>query len=514
MTDPLVRTLARRAAVVWYVLVVASAGSSAQIFVSPSGSDSNPGTIDQPFATIPMAYSVATAGDTIYLRGGTYDSLLTTITLSKSGTPSARYCLFAYPGERPLLDFSLMALSSTNRGIRLSGSYWHIKGLDIKGAGDNGMHVSGSYNTVEFCSFFENRDTGLQLSSGASFNQIINCDSYYNADASQGNADGFAVKLDVGTGNYLYGCRAWENSDDGYDGYLRPSNNITTILNRCWIFKNGFLKGGAASSGNGNGFKLGGSDSANLEHNVILRNCLAFDNRVKGFDQNNDRGSMTLQNCTSYRNGTNYSIAGPIDSGKTLTLTNCVALGSYGTLASFAVQQTNSWMSPFVVTDADFLSIDTTGVRGPRQPDGSLPDVAFLHLAQGSDLIDAGTDVFMAYNGSAPDLGAFETGPLTEIQVTRLQPVSFLTVRNFPNPFNPSTKIVLTVPGGGLLTIRIFDLLGREVWQQSRLCGGAGEYSFEWDGTNGRSESAASGTYVAVVTLGTSRATLKLQLVR
>jgi hypothetical protein len=38
-----------------------------------------------------------------------------------------------------------------------------------------------------------------------------------------------------------------------------------------------------------------------------------------------------------------------------------------------------------------------------------LPDVDFLHLASGSDLIDGGVDVGLDFDGSAPDLGAFES---------------------------------------------------------------------------------------------------------
>ena len=81
-------------------------------------------------------------------------------------------------GVRPLLDFSAMPLLSSNYGIVLSGSNCKVYGLDIKGAGDNGISVSGSNNIVEYCSFFENRDTGCQLKGGAANNQIINCDSY------------------------------------------------------------------------------------------------------------------------------------------------------------------------------------------------------------------------------------------------------------------------------------------------------------------------------------------------
>ena len=391
--------------------------ASAQIYVSPTGDDNYPGTIEQPLKSITAAVSSAQAGDTIFVRGGVY-SLTTTISISKSGSEGNRYYLLSYQDERPVLDFSSMLVGSSNRGIRLSGSYWYIKGIDIKGAGDNGMNMSGSNNIIEFCSFYENRDTGLQIGGGASNNQIINCDSYFNADPGQGNADGFAPKLDVGTDNYFFGCRAWQNSDDGWDGYMRGADDVSTTLENCWCFANGYLKNGNASSGNGNGYKMGGSDDRTLMHNFTLKNCLAFDNRVKGFDQNNNKGSMILYNCTAYRNGTNYSVTATLNGGKIAEVINGVSLGSYGSLGGFVDQQTNSWQSPFSATAGDFVSIDTAGVRGPRKSDGSLPDLEFMQLVEGSDLIDAGTDVGLPFNGSAPDLGAFELGGTVPVELT------------------------------------------------------------------------------------------------
>src|SRR6185312_11329634 len=56
------------------------------------------------------------------------------------------------------------------------------------------------------------------------------------------------------------------------------------------------------------------------------------------------------------------------------------------------------------------MAIEGMGALGPRQADGSLPDVDFLKLAAASRLIDKGTDVGLAYAGSAPDLGAYEYG--------------------------------------------------------------------------------------------------------
>ena len=56
-----------------------------------------------------------------------------------------------YPGdERPVFDFSNMTEASGNRGVILSGDYWHIKGIEIYKAGDNGLHISGSNNLIGY----------------------------------------------------------------------------------------------------------------------------------------------------------------------------------------------------------------------------------------------------------------------------------------------------------------------------------------------------------------------------
>ena len=313
--------------IIIFLLIYVSNKSSVQnIFVDLNGNDDNTGTIEHPLKTIPAAVNKIEAGDTIFVREGDYN-LSGTINISKSGNSKSMYYLFAYKSERVLLDFS----SSINgtKGIYLTGSYWHIKGFCITGAGGNGMRISGaSNNIIELCIFYENRETGLQLSNGASDNKIINCDSYYNADSypdSDGSvyddADGFAPKLTVGSGNYFYGCRSWGNCDDGWDGYMRGASEVTTFLENCWTFENGYLKDRSdpGPHANGNVFKMGGGDNSNnqhLMHHFVLKNCLAFNNKARGFDQNNNDGSMTLFNCTGFGNkSANYKITRQVNEG-------------------------------------------------------------------------------------------------------------------------------------------------------------------------------------------------------
>ena len=66
-------------------------------------------------------------------------------------------------------------------------------------------------------------------------------------------------------------------------------------------------------------------------------------------------------------------------------------------------------MDGFSVSPNDFESLMVEELTAARQEDGSLPEISFMHLVAGSELIDAGEEVQgVEFNGTAPDLGAFE----------------------------------------------------------------------------------------------------------
>lgn len=88
-----------------FLSVTSVVAISQPYYVSTTGSDSNTGTLTSPFKSITKAETVVQAGETIYVRGGTYN-LTVTITLGKSGSENAPISLLAYPGERPVLDFT------------------------------------------------------------------------------------------------------------------------------------------------------------------------------------------------------------------------------------------------------------------------------------------------------------------------------------------------------------------------------------------------------------------------
>ncbi len=384
----------------------------AETQINIAGVSSNvQGTIVSTSQELVSAVSSASAGEKIYVKEGNY-TFTSNINISKNGNSTNLIALLPHPDNtsRPKFDFSSMSENSSNRGISLSGDYWHIKGIDVFGAGDNGMFIKGNNNLIENCTFSENKDTGLQIGNGGSNNTILNCDSFYNADSSLENADGFACKLDAGTGNKFIGCRAWQNLDDGWDGYLRGNDNITTTYENCWAFNNGYLKDGSKGAGDGNGFKTGGSDGKLLKHNAIYKNCIAAGNIYDGFDHNSNRGNVEIYNCASYKNGRNINFSSS-NIANSLTIKNTASLeglssDSYN--ASTKDITNNGWQNGITTAASDFVSLDINLLSSARNADGSLPKIDFLQLTSGSDLIDAGINIGFSFNGSAPDIGAFE----------------------------------------------------------------------------------------------------------
>lgn len=76
---------------------------AATYYVATAGSNSNPGTESKPWQTVAYAVSTMIAGDTTYVRGGTYNEGL--IRFRRSGNQAAPIKLLNYPGEAPIIDF-------------------------------------------------------------------------------------------------------------------------------------------------------------------------------------------------------------------------------------------------------------------------------------------------------------------------------------------------------------------------------------------------------------------------
>ncbi len=422
-------------------------------YASPNGSG-NGQSYSSPCSLSTGIKKLSIAGDTLYLLGGQYDLDKTTIS-DKVGTSNNYIVISGYPGEQAILDFRQTTYGTRGLQVASTCSYLHIKNLTLRYSGKNNLYNEGSYCIFENLDIYGGADTGCQMKVGG-YNLIKNVDSHDNFDYELdksgnltacdfgGNADGFADKQHSGAPNHYYGCRSWNNSDDGWDFFQRVTTEETVIehcvcygngpamydmrnhprydTDKAWFdqFKDGrYVTDADGNSvyvtlqqypnmGNGNGFKLGGGST---NHNVLVHHCLSVANSVKGYDQNSNAGAVRLYNNTAYLNNSDYSFYNA--NGCTLDIENCISFQSKESntfdKSIVKVSKNNSWSSGFSVTKADFQSLDTTEITAARQADGSLSDGLLLRLASGSALIDAGVNVGLDFNGSAPDLGCYET---------------------------------------------------------------------------------------------------------
>ena len=422
---------------------------------------------------------IKNGGDTLYLLGGTYE-FTDKFSINKQGSASKRIVIAGYPGVKAVLDFHKTAYGTRGITIHENTMYLHIKDLAIAYSGKNNLYCEGSYCLFENLDIYGSADTGCQMKKGGN-NTILNCDSHDNFDYQTmsgtvanfgGNADGFADKQFTGEGNHYIGCRAWGNSDDGWDFYQRVSTSQTIIENSV-CYQNGPAyynmkahpryqtdkawfdsKVGTQMTdrygnkititlekypcqGNGNGFKMGGGYT---DHKILIHHCLAVGNYARGFDQNNNGGTMWVYNNSAYANVYNYGFTTAY--GTNTMRNNISLLGKNGDsykAKTVVYNDHNSWNNGLACTAADFVSLDTVGFLAPRIADGSLPESSFMRLKEGSKLIDAGVDINLGYNGSAPDLGCYEFAgerhdPVPQDTVPSIQPegthaIAFVTIQ-------------------------------------------------------------------------------------
>jgi hypothetical protein len=426
-------------------------------YVATWGKDSNPGTFESPWATWQKAFDAADQGDTVYFRGGVYLPSVAAsgnnITIidqpaytvhGHDGTAENPVCFFNYPGESPILDCKrINTTGNYNTGLLIDEArFLKFRGLTIRNVYQRRTGVQAFGILAYGCANFNYENItvhnvggngirhfgGMDYLPGLSYDStfFINCDVYNCADTfavTPGNAaDGYKTDNEKGGYFYFEGCRSWHNSDDGFD----QSGPDVAVYYKCWSFSNGYLEGG-----NGNGFKSGGLRDSISEPGRIMTHCLIAFNKAYGL-HSLDYTGYYRNNARIYNNTSFANLIGFVEFANTdrpfhnSVYKNNLSYkdGQITLVAQYSTtgypESHNTWdfklnsypgytiTDSVTVNDADFISVIPKGLSGPRKADGSLPDVDFLHLAKGSDLINAGTNIGKPYKGLAPDIGAFE----------------------------------------------------------------------------------------------------------
>lgn len=361
--------------------------AASTIYVAPGGNDGNPGTIGAPLASVQKAIDTVPAGGTIAVRGGTY-ALTSNIQITRSGTSAAPFVLTSYPGERVVIDGEALAytpgavgstIPAAQRGaVHMSASYWRLIGLEII-RGPYGVYCDDCGNNVfDRLVTRDNYETGFQLQGDSANNLIVNLDSYNNRDPRKNgeSADGLGIKEGGGAGNVVRGARLWNNIDDGFDAWMFTS---PITIQGSIAYGNGYNRWGIPNfSGDGNGFKLGGSGGTGPAAAHAVRNSMSFGNAAHGFTDNGNTGAITIDRSTAYQNAkTGFDV----DGGSKTRLTANLAVGNKTAVALGSSSASgNSWNIGGTWTLA---STDPATITGARAADGSIRSSSFLRPANG-----------------------------------------------------------------------------------------------------------------------------------
>jgi hypothetical protein len=394
----------------------------AEWFVAVNGRDSNVGSIDHPFGSISRAQQSSKPGDTVYVRGGRYkinESEIAkrekiwayVILLDKSGKPGRSISYIAYRDERPVFDFSEVKPDGLRvHAFEVKGSWLYIKGLEVVGVQVTvKTHTqsicfsnNGSNNIYEQLSMHDGQAIGLYSVRGAN-NLFLNCDAYKNHDYISedklgGNVDGFGCHPRKGyTNNVFRGCRAWFNSDDGYDCI---NAHEAVVFENCWAFYNGYSPE-FKSLKDGNGFKAGGYGSTPVDRvpdpapRHVVRFCLAVRNKAYGFYANHHTGGSDWINNSAYMNKNNFNMLCRLKDNKTDVpgyghkMNNNIGYKSSRREEIIQIERSecdlfnNSFQMDLVINANDFASLDEKLLLLPRNSYGGLPNIDFMRSVSG-----------------------------------------------------------------------------------------------------------------------------------
>ncbi|MFL6707569.1 MAG: choice-of-anchor Q domain-containing protein [Massilia sp.] len=275
------------------------------LYVSPTGSDSNSGSIQAPFRTINKATSVAKPSTTVHVAAGTYGN----VTNSKSGTAAGRL--------RIVSDTKWAAKivgTGTEAHFNNSGNYVDIVGFDISGTGRLGIVNYGSFTSIEGNHVHHLKISGGCTGSGGA--GIVNANYTATDDDIIGN-----VVHDIGTPGACNGVQGIYHSNKRGHIYNNIVYRVSAWGIHLWhaatdvmIANNTVFRNGSASMGGGMEFGSGDAPGGVVVNNTHVVNNIVYDNPGSSittycYSGVNCIGSTnTVENNLVYGNGRGISL--------------------------------------------------------------------------------------------------------------------------------------------------------------------------------------------------------------
>lgn len=342
------------------LLLCGSVLSAATLYVSPSGSNANPGTAAAPWQTIQHGVDQMAPGDTLFVMAGTYSEK---VAFHQSGTAAAPLVVWGDPGSRPLIDGTNLTPNGREGLVSVVDQGWiHLHHLELAhfSVGNNstpvGFLVEGESHDLllQDCVVHDIRHTATTGFRGANAvgvygtshlspvervrllnNEIYDCETFWSEVVTfNGNVTEFEV-LD----NEIHHCNniavdfiGWEGECGSCQGSSGPNVDrarngrvagnlvyeIDTRFNPAYGGERSaaayYVDGGAEIVFEGNtahhcnfGLELASEHFGQATDNIVVRSNLFYENHVLGialggYDPGSGAGGGAATNCSVVNN--------------------------------------------------------------------------------------------------------------------------------------------------------------------------------------------------------------------
>jgi parallel beta-helix repeat protein len=466
-------------------------------YLAQNGSDAASGQVDSPWSTITHAVSKLQAGDTLLIRGGTYDEgeIWIREQYGMGGRNGQYLTIMAYKQEKPVFV-------NSQRGMIVNASYVRVQGLYF--ANGKEMYTVNWDIRSSHVVFIGNTFTGRPGYAAISItgDDHLVQDNTVQLDGNTLGTQGHGIYLMEGARNVIRKNRI--SGMSGYGIHVYDERKSEDPAGFQHIIQDALVEGNIvynSQARSGIIVGVGADGGPAYARNVIVRNNVVYNCQNAGIIIH---GWSKIQNVqvdqnTIYNNPeAAIDIEGQVDG---IQIRNNIlyqksnrphVLAGSG-IANMLVDNNLYFPAP--------RSLAGTSDRHAIEADPLFVDAkaGTFTLAANSPAIDAGINIGRPYTGKAPDLGAFEFNELEpgeqggEGEEPKTSEHSLF--HSFPNPFSQDTLIHYDLANNDDVLVDIFDLAGQHLVTLLNEQQVEGSHELLWNGRDKNGQSLPSGIY-------------------